>query len=121
MNETTPPSLSTLLTDLLAERGMSKRGFAKRLAEADGRQSWQSWLTSVKRYTREDDPITPHEDTVALMEKVLTVPPGTLIRQTRREQLEDRVRTLEAENQRLRAELEKRRLGERRSSHGRDH
>lgn len=106
------PDLAVVLSRLLAERGLSKRGFAKMLAELDGSQSWSSWLTSVKRYTRHHDPVTPTEEKAQLMESALRVPAGTLVRQTRREQLEQRVRSLEAENQQLRALLEKRMHGE---------
>jgi len=114
-----PLSPAVVLASLLVEHGLSKRGFARMLHEADPRQSWDSWLTSVKRYTRDDDATTPTEETVALMEKVLGVPAGTLVRLTPQERRDERIRLLEAENQRLRAELEKRMRDEPGSGRGR--
>jgi len=114
-----PPHLSKILVGLLAVRGLSKRHFAKLLHEADPRQSWDSWLTSVKRYTRDEEAMMPTEETARLMEDVLDVPEGTLVRQTRREQLEEQVQRLQAENQRLRAALEKRMRDEPGSGRGR--
>ena len=94
------------LAVLLEQRNLSKRRFAKMLAESDGRRTWESWLRAVRQYTS-DDPVIPTDATAELMERVLEVPAGTLTQPSRRTLREKRLRQLEEENRRLRAELDR--------------
>lgn len=93
------------LAELLQQRGLSKRRFAKMLYDVDPSMTWDSWIRAVRQYTHPTDPVVPKPDRAALMEKVLGLPAGRLVQPNRRELREERLRRLDAENRRLHAEL----------------